>query len=775
MFAKPDGMTVSFEQVLSAEWDEINRHRSALGRRPLANTGAPEATNHIVGLAFSGGGIRAAALSLGAIHALSSTRYTTDRPSQSLFEKIDYISSVSGGSYAACSIAAKIIQDGVESPLSIEDDPNALQYLSFVRKNSQLLNNYLAILLNWLYGVASGIVTLLPFLLILAAVQAGAFSDDATLESLILSYERYFLYVAWAGAIAYVSFAIALSASPDVLRFVTGAWRIIAAVGAVLIFVALQPIVIQESLPGGSIRIFFESHTTLRQIEELSFQEVAIPLGLFLAVASVLMVLFLERERFLRRANARPRLAVYGVGIQLCLFALLIIGPVFLWSIVLMLTRWGIVCSACSIESRHHHSPQLVFAAAEGLNNWLMPAYRHLGLEAEFREAAMILPALSYSVLYVVVAVILFLLTKYVIDSNGTSFHRFYRDCISNCFFRDMNGPPPSRLASLSNSRISQLNCVSSPYLLVNCTLNATAKVAGKKIRADEPFVIGSCFTGNHFSGFADTKRLEEAVGPDFDLATIAAISGAAFSPVMGNYTIPSFRLLMSVLALRLGYWVPNPRRLEAAGKRMGRLFDSRPIATGRRVDGIYLLREMFGLLGTRSPFLYITDGGHTDNSGVFELLRRQCSTIIAIDSEADRDRLFDNIVYVTELARSRLNIEITLSCRTVGVDGGTHCAIADINYPQSKSAPKKSGRLLYCKLSLTGDENLDLLSRSRATGDFPYHSTMNQNYDELLFNAYRVLGTHIVGRAISGLDPVEFSSGEVRNLTADEVHDLFS
>src|SRR5262249_31445227 len=259
----------------------------------------------------------------------------------------------------------------------------------------------------------------------------------------------------------------------------------------------------------------------------------------------------------------------------------------------------------------------------------------------------------------------------------------------------------------------------------------ASVKIDGRKKRADEPFIFGNCYTGNEFTGYAQTKYFEDAIGQDFDLATIAAISGAAFSPVMGNFTIPSFRLLMSVLALRLGYWIPKPWQVMAA--KGARFFGSLAksyfgTAPGRRVDGIYLLREMFGLLSARSHFLYITDGGHTDNSGIFELLRRRCATIVAIDSEADPERLFDNIVYLIELARSRLNIEIALTCRTVGVNGGTHCAIAEISYPATASLPEASGRLLYCKLSLTGDENWDLLCRRRASGEFPYHSTINQN-----------------------------------------------
>jgi hypothetical protein len=771
----------SFEKVLSAEGSQVDRRRKTQGRLLHSDDGTVDQPNNLVGLALSGGGIRAAAFSLGAICALSSAKEKSINGSLqseiSLFQKLDYISSVSGGSYAACSIAAKILHDEIEAPLSDPGDPNAPKYLFSIRKNSQLLTSYLEIFLNWLYGVASGIVTILPLLLLIAAIQALLFRDDANLQSLISSYEQYFVFIVWAGALAYLTFAMALSISPGVLVYLTEAWRIIAVVGIALVFVALQPLVIKENLPGGAVHSFFESHVILREIENLSFQEIAIPLGLFLGTAALLLCLFLERERFLRKANAATRLTAYQVGIQICLFALLIIGPLFLWSIVLMFSRWGIACSRCGVTTGLHHSPQIVFAVSSEINNWLMPVYRLLHLEGDYKEGSRILPALSYSVQYVAVAAILFILTKYVLDSNRSSFHRYYRDCISRCFFKHI----PELAAATTKTRyarsphITELKTFPGPYLLVNCTLNANKNVAGLTLRADEPFVVGSCYAGNEFSGFVETKLVEEAIGPDFDLATLAAISGAAFSPVMGKYTVASFRLLMSVLSLRLGYWIPNPGRLEMKKGKSKKALLGRFIAPGRRVDGIYLLREMFGVLDPQSPFVYITDGGHTENSGVFELLRRRCSTIIAIDSEADSERLFNNIVYVMELARSRLDIEIKLSCQTVGVEGGTHCAIAEVKYPQSVGRPAASGRIVYCKLSLTGDENLDLLSRKRATGEFPFHSTLNQNYDELLFNAYRILGTHVVWGVLSGRDRVEFPDGEVRSLTRNELQSFFS
>ncbi|EXI85258.1 MAG: Patatin [Candidatus Accumulibacter regalis] len=52
-------------------------------------------------LAFSGGGTRAAALAYGVLQALRDTRVTLDGRSQRLLDKIDIISSVSGGSFTA--------------------------------------------------------------------------------------------------------------------------------------------------------------------------------------------------------------------------------------------------------------------------------------------------------------------------------------------------------------------------------------------------------------------------------------------------------------------------------------------------------------------------------------------------------------------------------------------------------------------------------------------------------------------------------------------------
>ena len=69
-------------RLLKEERDAIRARRQAFGFAP--------GDDRTVGLALSGGGIRSATFSLGVLQALSKT---------SLLPRIDYLSTVSGGSY----------------------------------------------------------------------------------------------------------------------------------------------------------------------------------------------------------------------------------------------------------------------------------------------------------------------------------------------------------------------------------------------------------------------------------------------------------------------------------------------------------------------------------------------------------------------------------------------------------------------------------------------------------------------------------------------------
>ena len=80
--------------VFPAELKEISGRRTKLGIAPLDIEDAPSLDLGLVGLAFSGGGIRSATFALGVVQALAKHK---------VLRLVDYLSTVSGGGYiGAC-------------------------------------------------------------------------------------------------------------------------------------------------------------------------------------------------------------------------------------------------------------------------------------------------------------------------------------------------------------------------------------------------------------------------------------------------------------------------------------------------------------------------------------------------------------------------------------------------------------------------------------------------------------------------------------------------
>jgi hypothetical protein len=88
------------------------------------------------------------------------------------------------------------------------------------------------------------------------------------------------------------------------------------------------------------------------------------------------------------------------------------------------------------------------------------------------------------------------------------------------------------------------------------------------------------------------------------------AISGAAANPNMGRATSPASAFLMTVFNVRLGWWIGNPRH-----------DDGSPLP-GPRLGLTYTALELFGGTDDSRKFINLSDGGHFDNLGVYELVR---------------------------------------------------------------------------------------------------------------------------------------------------------
>ena len=191
-----------------------------------------------------------------------------------------------------------------------------------------------------------------------------------------------------------------------------------------------------------------------------------------------------------------------------------------------------------------------------------------------------------------------------------------------------------------------------------------------------------------------------------FDLATAMTISGASN---MGT-SIKPLRQTLAILNPRPGYWLGNPRRL-AQDLKESSVFDS-------FFGQFYFLQNLLGLTNENSNRIYVTGGGNIENLGIYELLRRRCQVIIALDAEADLEMSFHSFVALQRYASIDLDVLIDLpwdqirdatrsASKKVAKSGrlspksarhGPHCAVGEISYPEGRK-----GTLLYVKSSITG------------------------------------------------------------------------
>jgi hypothetical protein len=218
------------------------------------------------------------------------------------------------------------------------------------------------------------------------------------------------------------------------------------------------------------------------------------------------------------------------------------------------------------------------------------------------------------------------------------------------------------------------------------------------------------------------------------DLATAMAISGAAAAPHMGTLTAPQFTFFLAMLNIRLGYWARNPRKPSRVRAIEGFL---------PPVGWYYFLRELTGKMNEKTHYINLSDGGHIENLGIYELLRRRCKFVIAIDGEADPARSFGGLLKLTQLVKIDLGVRIEPDLSDLRMErdgcGRAHFGLSRLDYPDGSH-----GLLLYIKSSLTGNEPEFLKKYHTENPDFPHQSTANQLFSETQFEAYRALGEHI-------------------------------
>jgi hypothetical protein len=336
--------------------------------------------------------------------------------------------------------------------------------------------------------------------------------------------------------------------------------------------------------------------------------------------------------------------------------------------------------------------------------------------------------------LFVALLIALLLFNRFFLDMNITSLHGFYRDRLSKAYLIKLD--ENDNVAHDDQLKLSSLNSPGSnaPYHLINVALNLQAsKAPDLRGRKSDLFLFSKRFVGSDRTGFTETKTMEE-YDQHMDLATAMAISGAAAAPNMGTSTNRSLVFIMTLLNIRLGYWLPNPMRINSKNwfDRFG-LKGAKPTL---------IWREALGNLDSTGSHINISDGGHIENLALYPLLKRQCKYIIAIDGEADPKMTFGGLVKLMRFARIDMGVEIDVDLEALRKDDGgnssAHWAIGNIRYGNGDQ-----GKLLYMKLSVVGDEPEYIRSYQNDNPQFPHESTADQFFAEDQFEAYRALGEH--------------------------------
>ena len=63
---------------------------------------------------------------------------------------------------------------------------------------------------------------------------------------------------------------------------------------------------------------------------------------------------------------------------------------------------------------------------------------------------------------------------------------------------------------------------------------------------------------------------------------------------------------------------------------------------------------------------VHLSDGGHFDNSGVYELVRRRCRYIIIGDGEQDGNLTFESLGGAVRKCRADFGVEIDIDPRRI-------------------------------------------------------------------------------------------------------------
>jgi len=384
-----------------------------------------------------------------------------------------------------------------------------------------------------------------------------------------------------------------------------------------------------------------------------------------------------------------------------------------------------------------------------------------------------------------------------VINPNRFSLHAMYRDRLIRAYlgasnrYRDPN--PFTGFDEHDNPRMHGLWVREKfggklmPVINIALNLVSGSKLAWQERKATS-FTVSPLHCGSYDVGYRRTnaapgqrygsegEALPEASSPaqpksaapekpkiplyggddGISLGTAIAISGAAASPNMGYHSSPLVTFILTLLNVRLGSWLGNPG---PAGDKTFHL--GYPNLSVRP-----LIAEAFGLTDDTNRYVYLSDGGHFENLGLYEMVLRRCHYIVVSDAGQDPICSFADLGGAVRKIRIDLGIPIhfekrmSIFARTDEIEdkSGRACAIGRIRYSVVDGPGAEDGVLIYIKPACYGDEPRDIYEYFKSNEAFPHESTADQYFNESQFESYRMLGAYTM-EMISSPETADFES----------------
>jgi uncharacterized membrane protein len=372
-------------------------------------------------------------------------------------------------------------------------------------------------------------------------------------------------------------------------------------------------------------------------------------------------------------------------------------------------------------------------------------------------------------------------IAAWFVGINTFSLHAMYRNRLIRAYLGASRGlhRHPDKFIGFDSDDDVRL-CVTKPpagsprslFHIVNMALNL---VGGEELAWQERKAESMTATSLHVGCYRLGYRNADEYGGNpktMTLGTAMAISGAAASPNMGYHSSPVLAFILTLFNARLGWWLGNPG--DAGDK------------TYRYESPRWALRPLFaealGQTDSKHPYVYASDGGHFENLGLYEVVRRRCGFIVVVDAGADPSCGFEDLSNAMRKIRSDFGISIDLDFprylyarRPAPADPakGRFAITGRINYgdvdTDSKGQPVKPGQLIYIKPAFYDrDEPIDVSNYAGLSVTFPHETTADQFFSESQFESYRALGRYETERLCAKMSAPTFE--EFRKSVADHL-----